>query len=156
MIRDIHVFLLDTGDVKLGSDLLCGENASLKFDLDERVDRYDSHPSAIRGILEFHSAYKAVVSFRLRTEWAQRTHIDRCLLRGAGEGTRAAGCVDGSKGRPLSGECRNGGDLPLSSDLIFEGEAAISRSLALRTALHTRSIDSESSGVAGPDELVEA
>lgn len=84
--------------------------------------------------------------------------IDRCLLRGgAGEGTRAAGCVDGSKGKPLSGECIIGGDLSLSSDLIFEGEAAISRSLALRTALHTRSSDSASSaGVAGPDELVDA
>jgi hypothetical protein len=96
------------------------------------------------------------VLFRPRTDGGYRTHIDRCLLRGgAGEGTRAAGCLDGSKGKPLSGECGIG-DLPLSSDLIFEGEAAISRSLALRTALHTRSIDSESSGVAGPEELVEA
>ncbi len=86
------------------------------------------------------------------------THIDLCLLNGgAGEGTRAAGCIDGSKGKPRSGEWRiGGGDLPLSNDLIFEGEAAISRSLALRTALHTRSNDSESSGVTGPDELVEA
>jgi len=84
--------------------------------------------------------------------------IDRCLLNGggAGEGTRGSEWVDGSSGRPLSGEWCIGGDLPLSSDLIFEGEAAISRSLALRTALHTRSSDSASSGVAGPDELVEA
>jgi len=65
---------------------------------------------------------------------------DRCLLNG---GAR-------------SGEWCFGGDLPLSNDLIFEGEAAISRSLALRTALHTRSNDSVSSGVTGPDELVEA
>ena len=84
------------------------------------------------------------------------THIDRCLLRGAGEGTRAAGCVDGSKGTPRSGEGGIGEDLPRSNDFIFEGEAAISRSLALRTALHTRFNDPESSGVAGPDELVEA
>jgi hypothetical protein len=85
------------------------------------------------------------------------THNDLCLLNGgAGEGTRAAGCVDGSSGKPLRGEWRIGGDLPLCSDLIFEGEAAISRSLALRTALHTRSSDSESSGVTGPEELVEA
>lgn len=83
--------------------------------------------------------------------------MDRCLLNGgAGEGTRAPGCIDGSNGKPLSGECRTGGDLPLSSDLILEGEAAISRSLALRTAFHTRSSDSESSGVTGPEELVEA
>jgi len=87
--------------------------------------------------------------------------IDRCLLKagaGEGEGTRAAaGCKEGSNGKPLSGECSiGGGDLPLSSDLIFDGEAAISRSLALRTALHTRFSDSESSGVTGPDELVEA
>jgi hypothetical protein len=84
-------------------------------------------------------------------------HIDFCLLNGgAGEGTRAAGCVDGSSSKPLKGEWIIGGDLSLCSDLIFEGEAAISRSLALRTALHTRSSDSESSGVAGPEELVEA
>ena len=89
--------------------------------------------------------------------WTPRTHIDRCLLKGgAGEGTRAAGCADGLKGTPLRGECRIGGDLPLSSDLIFEGEAAISRSLALRTAPHTWSRGSESPGVMGPDELVEA
>ena len=86
------------------------------------------------------------------------THNDLCLLRGgAGEGTRAAGCTDGCNGTPRSGELSiGGGDLPLSNDLIFEGEAAISRSLALRTALHTRSSDSESSGVTGPDELVDA
>ena len=85
------------------------------------------------------------------------THIDLCLLSGgAGEGIRAAGCMDGSRGRPRSGEWIIGGDLPLSNDLIFEGAAAISRSLALRTAFHTRSSDSESSGVTGPDELVEA
>lgn len=83
--------------------------------------------------------------------------IDRCLLSGgAGEGTRAAGCVDGSKGKPLRGECIIGGDFPFSSDLIFEGEAAISRSLALRTAFHTWFSDPVSSGVAGPDELVDA
>lgn len=88
---------------------------------------------------------------------AQRTHIDRCLLKGgAGEGTRAAACADGCKGTFLSGECRIGEDLPFSSDLIFEGEAAISRSLALRTAPHTWSSGSESTGVMGPDELVEA
>lgn len=72
MIRDIHVFLLDTGNVKLGSDLLCGENTSLKFDPDERVDRYYSHPCAIRGILEFHTAYEAVVTFRPRTDGHRR------------------------------------------------------------------------------------
>jgi len=82
---------------------------------------------------------------------------DRCLLNGgAGEGTRGVGCTDGCNGIPRSGEWCFGGDLPLSNDLIFEGEAAISRSLALRTALHTRSNDSVSSGVTGPDELVEA
>lgn len=85
------------------------------------------------------------------------THIDLCLLNGgAGEGTRAAGCTDGWTGKPRSADWSSGGDLPLSSDLIFEGDAAISRSLALRTALHTRSSDSVSSGVTGPDELVEA
>jgi hypothetical protein len=117
----------------------------------------DSYPRAVRGILEFHTTQKVGRIISPSHGWARRTHIDRCLLRGgAGEGTRAAGCVDGSKGKPLSGECTIGGDLPLSSDLIFEGEAAISRSLALRTALHTRSSDSASSGVAGPDELVDA
>jgi len=91
------------------------------------------------------------------SEESLNSTIDRCLLKGgAGEGTRAAGRVDGSKDKPLSGECSAGEDLPLSSDLIFEGDAAISRSLALRTALHTRSSDSDSSGVAGPDELVDA
>jgi hypothetical protein len=85
------------------------------------------------------------------------THNDLCLLNGgAGEGTREAGCTVGCNGKPRRGEWSGGGDLPLSSDLIFEGEAAISRSLARRTALHTRSSDSESSGVTGPDELVEA
>lgn len=68
MIRDVHIFLLNTGNVKLSSDLLCGENASSKFDLDERADHHDSHPCAIRGILEFHTTYKAVVSFHPRTD----------------------------------------------------------------------------------------
>lgn len=156
MVSNIHVFFLYAGDVKLGGDLLC-ENVGSKFGLDKRVDCRDSHPRAVRGILEFHTTQKVGRVISPSHGWAQRTHIDRCLLRGgAGEGTRAAGCVDGSKGKPLSGECTIGGDLPLSRDLIFEGEAAISRSLALRTALHTRSSESASSGVAGPDELVDA
>lgn len=156
MISDIHIFFLHAGDIKLGGDLSC-ENVRSKSGLDKRVDCCDSHPRAIRRILEFHTTQKVVVSFSPSHGWAQRTHIDRCLLRGgAGEGTRVAGCVDGSKGKPLRGECIIGGDLSLCSDLIFEGEVAISRSLALRTALHTRSIDSASLGVAGPDELVDA
>ena len=53
-------------------------------------------------------------------------------------------------------EFRNGRERVIRDIHFFLLNTAISRSLALRTALHTRSIDSESSGVAGPDELVEA
>jgi hypothetical protein len=57
VIRDIHVLLLYAGNVEFGSDLLC-ENASSKFELDERVDRRDPHPSAVRGIPEFHTTHR--------------------------------------------------------------------------------------------------
>ena len=43
-----------------------------------------------------------------------------------------------------------------SSDLIFEGETAIARSLFFLTSLHMRSKESESGGVEGPAVLVEA
>jgi hypothetical protein len=131
-----------------------------KRGFDEHVDRCDPHPGSIGGLLELHTTRNVVVSY-VRAYiymWGGReTHIDRCLLKGgAGEGTRPADCADGSRGTPLNWECRIGGDLPLSRDLIFDGEAAISRSLALRTAPHTWSSGSESPGVMGPDELVEA
>jgi hypothetical protein len=156
MVRDIHILFINAGNVELGGNLLC-RKAGSKCGLDEHVDRCNPHPGAIRGIPKLHTARKVVVSFVRAYIWTQRTHIDRCLLKGgAGEGTRAVGCADGSKVTPLRGECRIGGDLPLSRDFIFEGEAAISRSLALRTAPHTCSSGSESPGVMGPDELVEA
>jgi hypothetical protein len=156
VIRDIHILFLDAGNVELGGNLLC-RKAGSKCSLYEHVDCCNPHPGAIRGIPELHTTRKVVASLVCAHMRTQRTHIDRCLLKGgAGEGTRAADGADGLKGTPLRGECKIGGDLPLSSDLIFEGEAAISRSLALRTAPHTWSSGSESPGVMGPDELVEA
>jgi len=128
-----------------------------KCGLDEHVDCCDPHPSAIGGLLELHTTRRGgrIICAHIYGTWT--THIDRCLLKaGAGEGTRPAGSVDGSKGTSLNWGCGIGEDLPLSRDLIFEGEAAISRSLALRTATHTCSSGSESPGVMGPDELVEA
>jgi len=67
MISDIHIFFLHARNIKLGGDLSC-ENVRSKSGLDKRVDCCDSHPRAIRGILEFHTTQKVVVSFHPRTD----------------------------------------------------------------------------------------
>lgn len=67
MVSNIHIFFLYTGNIKLGGDLSC-ENAGSKSGLNKRVDCCDSHPRAIRGILEFHTTQKVVVLFRPRTD----------------------------------------------------------------------------------------
>ena len=57
----------------------------------------DSLNSTLRGRLWSHHLLAQHM-------WTQRTHIDRCLLKGgAGEGTRADDCADGLKGTPLRG-----------------------------------------------------
>lgn len=67
MVGDIHIFFRYAGNIKLGGDLSC-ENAGSKFGLDRCVDCCDSHPRAVRRILEFHTTQEVVVSFRPRTD----------------------------------------------------------------------------------------
>jgi hypothetical protein len=59
MVCDIHILLVDAGNVELGGNLLC----ALKCDLHEHIDRCNPHPSAIGGLLELHTTRKAVVSY---------------------------------------------------------------------------------------------
>jgi hypothetical protein len=56
MVCHVHVFLRNARNIELGGNLLHGSN----YGRDERVDRYDSHPGAIRRLFELHTTPKSV------------------------------------------------------------------------------------------------